>query len=154
MKLPIRSHERAILHGATAALSSSRTSFCRNWHRIRLTPTGCRGITGPVPPPLWIRVPIRAIELSRDNTTGQCTSQLMATFHASNKKCGVTLSACRRIDSDSLLLSCQMHNGSRSSERNRRCKQASLVEHPGSVQEPERGSQCGCLLQHLGRCRL
>ena len=30
----------------------------------RLSPTGCRGFTGPVPPPLWIRAfPIRLLTL-------------------------------------------------------------------------------------------
>jgi hypothetical protein len=27
--------------------------FCRNWHRLRFR-SGCRGIIGPVPPPLWM----------------------------------------------------------------------------------------------------
>ena len=31
---------------------------------------GCRGFIGPVPPPLWIRVPLGAIDLWRHDTTG------------------------------------------------------------------------------------
>jgi hypothetical protein len=33
-------------------LSSSRM-ICRNWHLVQ--GTGCRGFSGPVPLPLWIR---------------------------------------------------------------------------------------------------
>lgn len=40
-------------------------SVCQNWHLPELfSPRGCRGFTGLVPPPLWIRVQIMKLFLS------------------------------------------------------------------------------------------
>jgi hypothetical protein len=52
------SGERAIAQGAR--LPSHLPVFSAGIGTIRFR-GGCRGFTGPVPPPLWIRVPIRAI---------------------------------------------------------------------------------------------
>jgi len=46
-----------------ASLPSSRNNRSAGIGTIKRLVFGCRGIVGPVPPPLWIRVPHGAIQL-------------------------------------------------------------------------------------------
>jgi len=39
---------------ASALIFQNPLRVCRNWHHVRLT-TGCRGFSGPVPPPLLMK---------------------------------------------------------------------------------------------------
>ena len=79
------------------ALSSPRTSVCRNWHlfsvclMMTFLLAGCRGIAGPFPPPLWIRAPCGAIGLCRHNIIGQGESQLHHAKFLNKAKCTLLL---------------------------------------------------------------
>src|SRR5512133_1955524 len=83
MKLPLQTNRKGN-QSSSRALSSPRTSVCRNWHLFSLCLmmtfwlAGCRGIAGPFPPPLWIRAPCGAIGLCRHNIIGQGESQFYA----------------------------------------------------------------------------
>src|SRR6266516_4328216 len=60
-------------------------SFCSQLSNY-LTKTGCRGIAGPFPPPLWIRAPCGAIDLYRHNIMGGMESQLQDTCHCESAR--------------------------------------------------------------------
>ena len=66
--------EEAAIKTAPMLIFQNPLRVCRNWHHGHVsassTPPGCRGFTGPVPPPLWMRNLIGYSIAAHDSTGG------------------------------------------------------------------------------------